>query len=233
ATRRVRTGADGSYALPGLQPGTYQVDAGAGTERTVTLTVASTATLNLQQPVAAAAPSTSKATTLTGVSVSATTLAEVKTPEVGNTISLRQIQTIPQVSRNFLEFADTVPGMVFTVDSNGNTSLRGGAMNNSSVNVYIDGVGQKSYVKEGGISGQTGSQGNPFPQLAIGEYKVITSNYKAEYDQISSASVTAQTKSGTNDYHGETYYRYSNDALRERTPSEREDNSKTTSEEKE
>jgi outer membrane receptor protein involved in Fe transport len=233
SVRRTRTGADGSYAMPGLPPGTYQVDAGPGTERTVTLTVASTATLNLAQPAAPTAPSAVNATTLTGVSVTASTLQEVKTSEVGNTISLRQIQTIPQVSRNFLEFADTVPGMVFTVDANGNTSLRGGAMNNSSVNVYIDGVGQKSYVKEGGVSGQFGSQGNPFPQLAIGEYKVITSNYKAEYDQISSAAVTAQTKSGTNQFHGETYYRYTNDAFRERTPAERDADRKTPSEEKE
>ena len=43
-------------------------------------------------------------------------------------------------------------------------------------------------------------RGNPFPQLAIGEYKVITSNYKAEFDQISSAAITAVTKSGTNEF---------------------------------
>jgi outer membrane receptor protein involved in Fe transport len=231
STRRTKTGADGSYSLPGLPPGTYQVDAGPGTERTVTLTVASTATLDFQAAAATAAPA--NATTLGSVSVSATTLREVKTPEVGGTISLRQIQTIPQISRNFLEFADTVPGMVFNVDSNGNTSLRGGAMNNSSVNVYIDGVGQKSYVKEGGVSGQIGSQGNPFPQLAIGEYKVITSNYKAEYDQVSSAAVTSSTKSGTNEFHGEAYYRYTNDAFRERTPAEDAADTKTESEEKE
>jgi outer membrane receptor for ferrienterochelin and colicin len=232
STRRASVGADGSYTLVGLPPGTYQVDAGPGTERTVTLTVASTATLDLTAP-GAAAPSTANATTLSGVTVSAATLTEVKTSEIGSTISLHQINTIPQVSRNFLEFADTVPGMVFNVDSSGHTSLRGGAQNNSSVNVFIDGVGQKSYVKEGGVSGQFSSQGNPFPQLAIGEYKVITSNYKAEYDQISSAAVTADTKSGTNEFHGEVFGTYTNDSLRARTPAEDASGKKTKSHEKE
>ncbi|WP_199100924.1 TonB-dependent receptor [Dyella sp. ASV21] len=232
AVRRTKTDGQGGYALVGLPPGTYQVDAGAGTERTVTLTVASTATLDLSQPAPTSA-NAAEAKSLGGVSVSATTLQEVKTPEVGATISLRQIDTIPQVSRNFLEFADSVPGMVFSVDSAGHTSLRGGAMNNSSVNVYIDGVGQKGYVKEGGVSGQGSSQGNPFPQLAIGEYKVITSNYKAEYDQLSSAAVTAQTKSGTNEFHGETYYRYTNDSFRAETPGEEAAGKKTASNEKE
>jgi outer membrane receptor for ferrienterochelin and colicin len=233
STRRTTTDAQGNYALVGLPPGTYQVDAGPGTERTVTLTVASTASLDLTAAAPAATANAANAQNLGGVSVSATTLQEVKTPEVGATISLRQIDTIPQVSRNFLEFADTVPGMVFSVDSAGHTSLRGGAMNDSSVNVYIDGVGQKSYVKEGGVSGQNASQGNPFPQLAIGEYKVITSNYKAEYDQLSSAAVTAQTKSGTNEFHGEAYYRYTDDSFRARTPAENDSGTKASSSEKE
>jgi len=217
-TRKATVGADGSYSIIGLPPATYTVDAGPGTEKQVTLTVASTATLNLTAE--AAAPAAANATSLQGVTVSASTLNEVKTPEVGQTISLHQIQTIPQVSRNFLEFADTVPGMAFSVDSAGHTSLRGGAMNNSSVNVFIDGVGQKSYVKEGGISGQINSQGNPFPQLAIGEYKVITTNYKAEYDQVSSAAVTAETKSGTNEFHGEVFDTYTSDKFRSRTAGE-------------
>lgn len=232
SVRRTSTDAQGSYALVGLPPGTYQVDAGPGTERTVTLTVASTASLDLSAAPATTA-NAANAQNLGGVSVSATTLQEVKTPEVGATISLRQIDTIPQVSRNFLEFADTVPGMVFSVDSAGHTSLRGGAMNDSSVNVYIDGVGQKSYVKEGGVSGQNASRGNPFPQLAIGEYKVITSNYKAEYDQLSSAAVTAQTKSGTNEFHGEAYYRYTDDSFRAKTPAEEDSGTKASSQEKE
>src|SRR5690348_12721139 len=52
AVRRTRTAADGSYAIVGLPPGTYQIDAGPGTARTVTLTVASTSTLNLTPPAA-------------------------------------------------------------------------------------------------------------------------------------------------------------------------------------
>lgn len=221
AVRRATTGSDGNYTVVGLQPGTYKVEAGGRVE-TVTVTVASTATLNIATGGEAAA-SGGAATTLDAVNVTAPTLLqEVRTSEVGKTVSLRQIQTTPQVSRNFLEFADAVPGMVFTRDAKGNTSLRGGAQNTSATNVYIDGVGQKSYVKEGGVAGQFGSAGNPFPQLAIGEYKVITSNYKAEYGQVASSAVTAATKSGTNEFHGEAFYRYTDEDMRAMTPAERQ-----------
>ncbi len=57
----------------------------------------------------------------------------------------------------------------------------------------------------GGLAGQDSSRGNPFPQSAIAEYKVITQNYKAEFDQVSSAAITAITKSGTNEFHGDAY----------------------------
>src|SRR3546814_16020162 len=86
--------------------------------------------------------------------------------------------------------------MLFSTSNNGESQLRSGAQGANNINVYIDGVGQKNYVTAGGLTGQDDSRGNPFPQLAIGEYKVITSNYKAKYDQISSAAVTAVTKSG-------------------------------------
>ncbi|WP_347260928.1 TonB-dependent receptor [Rudaea sp.] len=230
--RTTMSSADGSYSLVGLPPGTYQVDAGPGTEKTVTLSVASTGTLDFAAPAAASAAAPGAAT-LEGITVTGTALAEVKTSEVGNTVSLHQIATVPQSTRNFLEFADAVPGMIFNTDSTGHTSLQGGAQNTSSVNVYIDGVGQKSYVKQGGVSGQFSSQGNPFAQLAIGEYKVITSNYKAEYDQVSSAAVTAVTKSGTNDFHGEVFYNYTDQNYRDSTPSEKAAGKKTPSQQKE
>ena len=231
AVRVTRSSKDGSFALVGLPPGTYQVDAGAGTQKTVTLSVASISTIDLRA-AAPEAPAPAGTKTLGGVTVSALTLPEVTTSEVGNIVSLRDIAALPAASRNFLEFADIVPGMVFTRDANGNTSLRSGAQASSNINVYIDGVGQKNYVLSGGITGQNASQGNPFPQLAIGSYKVITSNYKAEYDQISSAAVTAETKSGTNEFHGDVFGSFTNTRMRAMTPAEDAAHKKTQSHEK-
>jgi len=218
ATRRVMTNADGSYSLVGLPPGTYTVDAGPGTQQTVTLSVATSVSLDLGGTSAAPA---GDATNLDTVTVVAPPLTEVKTSEVGTNVSLKQINTVPQLTRNFLEFADTVPGMQFTTDGSGHSDIRGGAQTTSAVNVYIDGVGQKSYLF-GGVSGQQQSAGNPFPQLAIGEYKVITSNYKAEFDQVGSAAIVASTKSGTNEFHGEVFGRHTDSSWRTETAGEKE-----------
>jgi outer membrane receptor protein involved in Fe transport len=229
-TRRTTAQADGSYAIVGLPAGKYTVSAGAGTEANVELTVASTATLDLQP---AAPTATAPEAPISTVTVTAQALPEVRTSEVATTIQPIQIETLPQITRNFLEFADVVPGLIFNVDSNGNTTLRAGAQTASSINVYIDGVGQKNYVREGGVSGQFFSQGNPFPQLAIGQYKVITSNYKAEYDQITSAAVTAETKYGTNEFRGDFVGSYTADNFRAQTPSELDAGRKIPSEDKE
>jgi outer membrane receptor protein involved in Fe transport len=229
-TRRTKASEDGSYTIPGLQPGTYQVDAGPGTQTTVTLTVASTATVDLGAGEGATA---SPGAELTEVTVKSKRIYETRTSEIGTTVSLQTIDTVPQLTRNFLEFADTVPGMIFSVNQSGQTSLTGGAQSSSSVNVFIDGVGQKNYVLAGGVSGQYFTQGNPFPQLAIGEYKVITSNYKAEFDQVASAAVVAETKSGTNEFHGEVYDQYTGESLRAENPSERASGEKTPSTNKE
>jgi outer membrane receptor protein involved in Fe transport len=227
ATRRTHASTDGTYTLTGLTPGTYRVEAGPGTETVVTLSVASTATLDLGGSAAA------EDTPVQEVVVTGRRLHEVRTSEVGATVSQEQITNVPQMTRNFLEFADTVPGVVFEVDSKGRTSIRGGAQNDNGVNLYIDGVGQKGYVRSG-VSGQAGdTQGNPFPQLAIGEYKVITSNYKAEYDQLSSAAITALTRSGTNSFEGQGFGTYSADNWRAQTPGELAAGHKSESETKE
>lgn len=222
-SRSVRTTASGGYSLGGLPPGTYRIDVSAGGQtasQNVTLGVGQTATLNLGVGGIAEA-GTTEARDLDTVVVTGTAMVETRTSEVATYVSQQQIELLPQNSRNFLAFADTVPGMLFVTPPNGQESqLRSGAQGANNINVYIDGVGQKNYVTPGGITGQDDSEGNPFPQLAIGEYKVITSNYKAEYDQISSAAVTAVTRTGTNDFSGSFFWDRTGDDWRSASPAE-------------
>lgn len=219
-TRSVRA-SGGSYSLVGLPPGTYRIDVDAGgqtSSQALTLQVGQTATLNLD--VAAPTAPGGDATTLETVTVTAPILIETKTSEIATYVSNKQIESLPQGTRNFLAFADTVPGMVFTQDGNGNTKLRSGGQSANNINVFIDGVGQKSYTLPGGVAGQDTSRGNPFPQSAIGEYKVITQNYKAEFDQISSAAIVAATRSGTNEFEGDFFYDRTVSDWRKATPAE-------------
>ena len=216
---------NGSYNIGGLPPGAYRIEVTAGgqtSSRAVTLAVGQTATLNLE---GAGAPAMSgDATTLDTVRVTAPMLVETKTSEVATYVSNKQIELLPQNSRNFLAFADIVPGMALQTPVNGQeTQIRSGAQGANAINVYIDGVGQKNYVTPGGVTSQDDSEGNPFPQSAIGEYKVITSNYKAEYDQISSAAITAVTKSGTNEFGGSFFVDHTADDWAKPTPQEQRD----------
>lgn len=199
----------GRYSLGGLPPGTYRIEVEAGGRqhaRDVVLAVGQTATLDLGVGGVAEAAPAGDAQTLDTVTVTAPVLVETRTSEVATYITPRQIEALPQGTRNFLAFADTVPGVQFTQASDGSTRLRSGAQDSSAINVFIDGVGQKNYVLPGGVSGQDSTRGNPFPQAAIGEYKVITSNYKAEYDQLSSAAITAVTRSGSNTFGGSFFW---------------------------
>ncbi|WP_052149428.1 TonB-dependent receptor [Sphingomonas sp. Ant20] len=110
--------------------------------------------------------------------------------------------------------------MRFIENADGSSRIQGGGQDSRTVNVFIDGVSQKDYVLKNGITGQDSSAGNPFPQLAIGEYQVLSSNYKAEFDQVSSVAITALTKSGTNKFHGEGFFDFTNETLRDRRPTE-------------
>ncbi len=223
-TRTVQV-SNGGYSVGGLPPGSYRIDVtanGQTSSQNVTVQVGQTATLNLGVGGEPATAAGGNATTLDAVQVKAPpVLVETRTSENATYISNVQIQNLPRATRNFLELADTVPNVQFTRDANGTTKVRTGATSAEGTNVYIDGVSQKNYVLTGGVSGQDSSRGNPFPQSAIGEYKVITSNYKAEFDQVSGAAIVASSKSGTNDFHGSFFWDTSNDGWREESPLEK------------
>ncbi|WOF44618.1 TonB-dependent receptor [Sphingopyxis indica] len=217
--RSVAVDANGGYNFASLPVGTYRLELttpdGVRSTDEFTLSVAQNAVLDFDFSAPDIATGGEDAIIVTG-----TRIRTMEGGEVGTNISQRLIEQLPQNNRNFLAFADLAPGVQFITNSSDQSRLQGGAQGSQAVNIFIDGIGQKDYVLKNGITGQDSTQGNPFPQLAIGEYRVISSNYKAEFDQVSSVAVTAVTKSGTNEFHGEGFFDFTNQDLRDRLPNE-------------
>ncbi|HUQ48907.1 MAG TPA: TonB-dependent receptor [Gemmatimonadaceae bacterium] len=202
---------DGSYVLPGIIPGTYEVSVrriGAAPQtRTVVVQIGST---QVQDFSLAASP-----TQLQTQVVTAATGKETQTSEIATNITKEQIEKLPTPSRNFLDLAALTPGVTVTEDRvNGNfRTVAAGGQAPSSVNLFVDGTSFKNDLTQGGVAGQDASRGNPFPRNAVQEYRVISQNFKAEYQKASSAVITATTKSGSNVWSGNALVGFQNKGM--------------------
>ena len=190
---------DGTFVIPGLRPSTYRVE-GAGAAQEVELPVGQTVTID-----AAPAPAEAETTTAGDAIVvrGRRNRQEVRSATVGTSVSQFQIENLPQNDRNFLNFAALAPGVIVSPNVGANNKkIQAGGVSADNINVYIDGTSHKNRVGFNGIAGQNFSQGNPFPQSAVQEFRVETQNFKAEYEQAGSAIITAITKTGGNEFHG-------------------------------
>lgn len=206
-------GADGEFLLAGLTPGTYRIEVSApayrAAGRDVTLLVGQTIDLNFSLR-----PDT---VIMEEVTVIGSTPIETETSEIATNVTRQQIENLPQNDRNFLNFAALAPGVLLSTDEF-RKEVKAGAQGASATNVFIDGVSFKNDVIQGGVVGQDASRGNPFPQNAVQEFRVITQNYSAEYQKASSAIITAVTKSGSNELTGDAFIFYQDKGLVEENP---------------
>ena len=221
-TARATTDSNGSYSLTGIRPGGYTVTVTGTTGdtfvRDVIVSIGQSATLDATLGAAGAAANGADAPSGNDIVVTGNRLVETKTSEVATNVSRKQIEVLPQTDRNFLSFAALAPGVNYQDSSVNNPTSRritSGASPAAQINVFIDGVSQKNQILDGGVAGQQDSRGNPFSQLAVQEFRVLTQNYKAEYEQAGAAIVTAITKSGTNEFHGELFGQYTDKGLSE------------------
>ena len=224
ATTRTVAGPNGSYVLTGLSPGTYDIkfvaNGGATSSQRVTIEVGQTASLDADTAAATASPPGDRA----AIVVVGRRLVETRTSEIGTNVSQEQIENLPQNNRNFINFAALAPGIRVNqsefrqtfAGAGVGTDKDGDSTGGPQVNVFIDGVSLKGNVNQGGIVGQDVSRGNPFSQLAVKEFRVLSSNFKAEFEDAGTAIITAVTKSGTNDFHGEIFGSYQNEKMIER-----------------
>jgi outer membrane receptor protein involved in Fe transport len=209
SSRNVESGAprgalsrdDGTYVLLGLVPGTYDMTVRrigySPLTRRVVVQIGATQIQDFNL--------TAQAVTLGTVAVTAAPTVETRTSEVATNVTAQQIENLPTPTRNFLDLAALAPGVTVTEDRINSTTFKTVSANGqppNQVNLFIDGTSLKNDLTGGGIAGQDASRGNPFPRNAVQEYRVIAQNFKAEYQNSSSAIITATTKSGGNTWSG-------------------------------
>ncbi len=200
--------ADGSFSLT-LDPAVYNLEVAApGFVRAKqTIRVQIGQSLNLDLNIAPESQA-SAVVEVTGTQE----LVELKSSEVATNITTEQLEFLPQGRRSFIDFAALAPGVRLSTDPN-SQSFSSGGQNNQKVNIFIDGVSYKNDVIQGGVMGQDSSKGNPFPIGAVQEFRVMTENFKAEYQKASAGIITAVTKSGGNEIHGDVFSYYQNKNL--------------------
>jgi hypothetical protein len=201
ATRPVQqTGRLGQYNVVGLAPGIYEVTVKSSGfalyQSRVEVTVGSHVSLD---PVLAV----NRETITLGVVAAGGTEINTETPEISQLITPMQMAQLPSLNRNPYDFV-ALAGNV----SNADRTSPGGDQNSQNYGVGFSLNGQRSSGTEILLDGAenidwfNASYAQPLPIEAVREFRVITSNFDAQYGRASGGVVSVTTKSGTNDLHG-------------------------------
>jgi hypothetical protein len=212
-TRVVQTSPSGEYVASSIPTGAYLITVSKPGFQTlqrsgVQLTAASTLSVDLQLKVGSPAET---------ISVSATPpLLQSQSAEVSALVDSRQIVALPLVSRDFTDLVALAPGAHLGSASNlaegGSAySIRAGA--DYSVNGTI--AAGNSYLIDGIYNRNLWLNTLIMVPIvdSIQEYRVLTSNYSAEYGEAAGAVTEVETKSGSNAFHGAAWEFLRNDKL--------------------
>ena len=193
-TRNAVSNSAGNYVVPDLRVGSYTVRAEApgfkSYQRTnITLNVNSTVRVDIPMQVGEAKES---------VTVAADAIqVQSATNEVSSVITTQQITQLDTNGRNPIQLATLTPGAASSLpDFNAPTALS----SNNDISFNGQRPQHNLWLIDGGENYDRGSGGgmivSPSPD-ALAEFKVMTSNYGAEFGQASGGTISIALRSGT------------------------------------
>jgi hypothetical protein len=206
-----QTNGAGLYVFPSLPPGNYQITVTQAGFQTLIVTdlrldVATSVTKDLQLTVGSVFQQVQVTTEAP--------LIETSTTGVGQVINSKTVQEIPLNGRHFVDLNLLTPGTV-TPPANGflTAPLRGqgsfaintAGQREDTTNWLVNGINLNDPVQ---------NQVTFQPPLdTLEEFKVDNSTFPAQYGRNAGAIVNIATRSGTNEYHGEAFEFFRNNAL--------------------
>ena len=176
------TNETGDFVIPNLTPDTYSLEVtleGFKTAQRSDIVVSGGARVGLGTTVIEPG-AIAETVTVTGMSP----IVQTMSGERSFAVTAEQIDTLPFARLNFTAVTAFTPGVVPTGASAGGTRLGGASQNN----IMMDGISAMD----------TGNNGQMLNMNidAIGEVKILTQGYQAEFGRSSGLQITAVTKSG-------------------------------------
>jgi hypothetical protein len=206
ASRSSLTLGDGTYQFTLLPIGTYRVTVEQTGFRKyvregIVLNVNQNARLDVALQVGAASQVVEVTADVTQVDTVSATLGNVETE--------RRILDLPLVERDAFQLGLLQAG-VFPPDEDdgsGNPFSVSG-QRSESLTFLVNGADNNDFLGNNAVV-------NPNPD-ALGEFKILTNNYEAEYGRTTGGIVNQVIKSGTNSLHGDVFEFFRNDAMNAR-----------------
>jgi len=219
-TRETRTDSAGRYSLTNLEPGQYEIRA----ERTGFKTMAQSGVILSVGGARVMGLTLSVGDVSEMVDVKQEEpLIEPTRAEVSRVIETRQIESLPNIGRNFVDFVklsafvapgrENIGGGAFKEPDTGvgqaaAPRLAFGGQKEMHTMILVDGADN--------VQTFTGLPRATPSQEAAREFRVLNSAYLAEYGRALGGFVNIITRSGANELHGSLYYFGMNDAINAR-----------------
>ncbi|MFN0111516.1 MAG: carboxypeptidase regulatory-like domain-containing protein [Blastocatellia bacterium] len=202
----VTSNSEGNYNIPFLRPGLYSITVEAsGFKKFVRdkqeLQVGQTATIDVILEIGAA--------TETVTITAEIALLEESKADRGNVIENRRIVELPLNARNPFMLATLTPGITFNGPAIYQRPFDNGAIADWSIN---GGLNRSNEFLLDGAPNNSIQGGNNLayvpPVDAVGEFKIMTNSYDAQYGRSAGGVVNVSIKSGGNQFHGSLYEFY-------------------------
>ncbi|MFB3829633.1 MAG: carboxypeptidase regulatory-like domain-containing protein [Bryobacteraceae bacterium] len=194
-TQSRATAADGSYRLPLLPVGQYELTAEKSgfqkfVQTGIVLAVNDNATIDITMNVGAV----SEAVTVTG----AAPLVDTQSGTIKGLVDQQRIVDLPLNGRDITQLMSIQAGVISRGGSygEGNQFVVNGSRGNGVYYLLDTGMNTDSYRNYSGVM--------PNPD-AVQEFSIQKSNFSAEYANATGAVVNVVTKSGTNQFHGAAF----------------------------
>src|SRR5215475_8415644 len=220
-TRQVKTDKEGRYICSLLEPGSYEIKVQADgfkllIQRNLILNVGGTTVRDVQMEVGVISDK---------VDIDVMNpLTEPDKVDVSRVVAEGEIQGLPNIGRNFVDFVKLSSGV-----SLGREAILGGPFKEPDVGVGAVAAPRLSFAGQSELSTLiqvdgadnvqtfTGLPRATPSQEAASEFRVLNSTYLAEYGRALGGFVNIITRSGTNNVNGSIYYFGANDALNNRS----------------